>query len=341
MIDIFEKRANEKDPDARMYGPKTTKKILVLVDSFEAFMKNLRETADDVRERFAPLAEARELQEKRDEERRNAEKEASRLREEALELAEEEDQRRRQAEEEERRRTRDAEEERAAAERARLVSERLRRKREQMLARQARETAALSMTPEDAIVQLRNDTLGQEEKTLETALSCLGLVVDNVMNDPDEVRWRRLRKSNPLLQRDLLRFYGGWCFLITCGFREKILKLSEEERLSREVQWFYELFAPSELPSAGGRADVPALAKAYTSGGRRPTDLWKRLREKYGRTHEDVLREMRKDTSGRFAEEGECYLILEEPPIEAKEAWSSWYDRLKRASAALKNKNSN
>jgi len=328
----FLAKAKEVDPDVAIYGPKTRKKILDAAEDFKKLNDSLQMRLDALRTAFLPLEEKRKDELDAQARVKAAEEEARKAAESRKESEEKEALRIAEAQEAERVRREELEEE----VRRREASERLRAKRERQAARRAREAKALRMSPGQALAVLCSELKDSKEK-LATAVDALRLIVDKVMESPDESRWRRLRKSNPLLHRDVLQYYGGWAFLISCGFREKILQLTEQERLQRQIQWYYELYAPSELPESGGRANVAALAMHYSSGGRRPAELWKRLREKYNHTHEDVLRAMRKDKSGRLEAEGECYLVLAEPPVERRDAWTAWYERLKTADLALAN----
>ena len=170
-------------------------------------------------------------------------------------------------------------------ERERLERERIERearekedaKRKQRKER-ARKRRALehSKTPSEALSMLREDVDSNVEVSVRKSLL---YILNGILDHPEETSWRRLRKSNEKLNRDILQHRGGRIFLLSCGFRERILHLNFREILVREIRAYYEATAPQELRERGGRVDVEKLATHYE---RNPSELWRRLSKKYG-----------------------------------------------------------
>lgn len=232
---------------------------------------------------------------------------------------------------------REKEEAKRREERERLEKERIEaevREKEDTRRRERRERARkqraleLSKTPLEAIDMLREDIIEStqnENTTFDSVKSSLLYILNGILDHPEETSWRRLRKSNEKLNRDILRHRGARIFLLSCGFRERILHLNAREVLSREIRAYYEMTAPRELRERGGRVDVEKLATHYE---RNPSELWRRLTKKYGHGRP-------KDVDKKF-KDGDWYLILEEPDAETDtEKWTRWYNRLKEARSLL------
>lgn len=322
----FVRRAKETNPDKLTYGPKTSKRVLEMNASFEGARSSLADISNAVQLSFAPLsADARVAAEKEaeaaaaEEERKTqlaAEETRQRAMKSQLLLLRQEQEAAAHAA------TQEAQEQarvKAAAKRVAMAAERRRQ-----------EAAALAMVPMDALTLLLSQTAA-DRASRQVAISALRTILGNVTECPEEPQWRRLRQSNARLQREVLRWRGGRAFLLSCGFRVKILRIPDVERLQTRLRRYYEMFAPKELPENGGRADVVKLAQHFA--GSKSSELWQRLREKYGHSMEEVVREEKRDAT--MPAEGDSYLVLEEPPVSQAEKWSAWYDRLQSAQVAL------
>ena len=308
----FEKIARETDEDKVIYGPKTAKWILDVKARFDLDVEEIEEIIRVSRmgavkaEREKMEIEARKEKEIRDAKRSENER-----------LAREERERVEKREREEKERLNKERIEREAREK-----ENAKRKERRERARKRR-ASELSKTPSEALSMLRDDLDSNDER--ESVMKSLLYILNGILDHPEETSWRRLRKSNEKLNRDILRHRGGRIFLLSCGFRERILQLSAREILTREIRAYYEAIAPRELRERGGRVDVEKLATLYE---RNQSELWRRLSKKYGHGRP-------KDVDKKF-KDGDWYLIMEEPDAESEtDRWTAWYDRLKKAQEML------
>ena len=258
-------RARATEEDEVIYGPKTAKRILDGKAKFDLDMEEIENTIRVFRMNVEKM------------ERETAEREARKAREiteakrlENERLAREERERVEKREKEERERL-----ERERIEREAREKEDARRKQRKERARKRR-ALEHSKTPSEALSMLREDVDSNVEVSVRKSLL---YILNGILDHPEETSWRRLRKSNEKLNRDILQHRGARIFLLSCGFRERILHLNAREILVREIRTYYEETAPQELRERGGRVDVEKLATHYE---RNPSELWRRLSKKYG-----------------------------------------------------------
>ena len=257
---VFEKRASEKDPDKKIYGPKMVGRVMELVGRVNA-------AAEGANELNVLLAPQRKRQ-----------------------LAEEE-QHRQQCErdflEEHEQHRLDSQQGRLAEHEARVENERaLQQKREETraeiavaMANARRGEAAVAVTHMtlDKAILLLEENCGPQ--ALGEALQALLLICSNVVAHPDESQFRSIRLTNPHFQLTVARHCGGLEALHALGFAEvesldeggNMLVL-EEPSLEKDMEawaaWFERLKTQrSKLQAHMQSCNVAPLPTAVKSVG--------------------------------------------------------------------------
>eukprot|EP00941_MAST-03F_sp_MAST-3F-sp1_P004867 g4867.t1 len=333
---------SKSNPDAAVYGPKMQAKVFALNSRFESLhvadvvqvwmdagASLLEKEASAQAEREKKIAKEKEEEMKKiiakrlaDEKRRKelaraAEEEKSRLEEEA---------KKREA---------------AAAKRLLIIQEREKRVRE-----------AMKRTPSESLSLIVKKYMLSDRQKLGKFLHVFSGLVSQIVREPSNLQWRKLRKHNASLRKNVLSLEGGESLLFSCGFRIKTLILTQAERLAKELRAYYLAFAPQELQNV----QMEQVSKYYSEPSRN-SQLWERLNEKYGKSRADLeelrnLKRMKREKRRRemnsvdnemddfdeedLDKEGELYFVLEEPdPENGAKEWSTWYEKLKKISLEL------
>ena len=332
------KKAAEKDPDKRIYGPKMAKRI----ESLACRVSDLRERLDAIREAHETAvqphleADAQAAQNAQQEAEKKTAAEiakqralaAARRAKDLIEKNKKAVEAKRAAEAEAERKRQDVLRQQRERAEYQEQKERLDRERERI-------SAALRMSREEAMdLLLRyNGRFG-----VSNAISCLKKIMGNIANDPGNKMYRRLRKKNKYINDEVLNRRGGEEILFSFGFRLRRIKVDrdrdQDPRAPREMREkvlretlvrFYKTFAPSELP----KVNIPQVVQ-YFAGEKEPI-LWDKLRQKYGKTKEDIPANYETDKNG------EEFYVMDEPAASDTNAseWQAWFNKIKSARVLL------
>lgn len=279
---VFEKRAREKDPDRKVYGPKMVEQVLQLIER----VKGLREHADEVAEALRPMREEREAEMRAIERRKQAEVEAAAAAQ--RETADAVRAERARAERE----ARAAREAAKEAER-KQVEERLKLIAEGATGLDARRGAApapehgLSLL--DAEAKLRRNCSPPEHRE---ALQALHLFASNAVAHPEDGHFRSIRLLNEHFQHAVARHPGGVEVLLALGFVERetlegdtsilhyVMEEPPIENIDAWARWFDSIkerrdalgtimlsegirILPTATKAAARAADTPAAAATH------------------------------------------------------------------------------
>ncbi|CAM9634893.1 unnamed protein product [Scytosiphon promiscuus] len=231
-VSKFEKRLSEIDPvsGAPRYGESMTAKVIALGAKHQMLLQRLGQVEADVTAAVAQHesheAVSAEEAQKRETERRQEEEARARIR-----LAEAEEERRRALAaqsilDRERERqaveaSRSREERQLAAEQeeARLAEDKRRREREAQ--ELTRSVAVGAAGVEDGLRRI-DDACGGNPAEKKAAVQALQQILRNVASNPEDPRFRRIKRDNENFQRALGRFEGGIQILLSSGFRMQV-----------------------------------------------------------------------------------------------------------------------
>mmetsp|Transcript_19087 Transcript_19087/g.46849 ORF Transcript_19087/g.46849 Transcript_19087/m.46849 type:complete len:387 (-) Transcript_19087:207-1367(-) len=323
----FVERANEKDPDKKIYGPGMVKRVLALDAKAAAIKEEYEALFARWEEAYIPILREKEravAAERAEAERqRAAEAEAEKIRKETEERIRKAEERGREQEarlkEEQKRQAEREAELRLRAEREKYAEQKLQLQKEA-----ERRARAEKMSPAEAlsIIKSKNGYY-QAQRALMTLRTLLG----NIVNDPGVKTYRRVRQKNKHIQSELLQYAGGEDFLLSIGFRMKRIKADLEpnpkKELKQKILQFYKTFAPHELP----KVDVERVVDFFAGG--KEAELWDRLRKKYGKSEEDLPEQFDEDRNG------ELFYVLDEPFTGNRGEWQEWFNTLKAAKSLL------
>lgn len=224
-VGVFEKRALEKDPDKKVYGPKMAERVLAVAGR----LADAAEAADELSDSLAPLRRQRSG-ERRAEQQREEEEAQAAAQAAARAQAAAEDARSRAAA--------DAAAEAAAAEaeERRRVAERLERIAAGEAGADPRRGAAaaprLGLSLTDALAAL---AAACEPAELASAVQALHLLCSNALAYPEDARFRGVRLLNETFQQAVARHAGGVEVLLALGFIEREEAEEDGERLPQIV----------------------------------------------------------------------------------------------------------
>mmetsp|Transcript_15055 Transcript_15055/g.20944 ORF Transcript_15055/g.20944 Transcript_15055/m.20944 type:complete len:396 (-) Transcript_15055:229-1416(-) len=327
----FIAKAEEKDPDKKIYGPGMIKRVKALAVRAEALRPTAEKLAAEWEEAYEPFIQKRKekemkhqeellkrkRQQEQQEEMRLAALRAKQLAEATLREAEE-----RRAEEEKKRQELERKRE-LELERKRYEEQKIRLNKEEERRKKARE-----MSSSEALQLMRDSN---NEYQLSRMLMTLRKLIANIVNDPGVKMYRRIRQANKHVQSELLRYPGGEDFLLAIGFRLRRIKVDDKEPdpkviLKKKILLFYNTFAPRELP----KVDVPRVVDFFAGG--KEAGLWDRLRKKYGKSEEDLPDTFEDDRNGQL------FYVLDEPPVNERSRWQRWFDDLKAVKELIRSR---
>jgi len=253
----FIAKAEEKDPDKKIYGPGMIKRVKALAVRAEALRPTAEKLAADWEGAYEPILQKRKekelkhqeellkrkRQQEQQEEMRLAALRAKQLAEASLREAEE-----RRAEEEKKQKELERKRE-LELERKRYEEQKIKLKKEAERRKKAQE-----MSSSEALQLMRDSN---NEYQVSRMLMTLRTLIANIVNDPGVKMYRRIRQANKHVQSELLRYPGGEDFLLAIGFRLKRIKVDDKEPdpklvLKKKILLFYNTFAPHELPKVDG-----------------------------------------------------------------------------------------
>eukprot|EP00752_Nemacystus_decipiens_P011045 g9813.t1 len=228
----FEKRLSETDPvsGAPRYGESMTAKVVALGARHQTLLQRLGQLEADITAAVS-LHESREAisaeeAQKREAERQQEEEARGRIRQ-----AEAEEERRRAVAAQsilERERERQAaeanrsrEERQRAAEREAARQAEDKRRRELEAQELTRSVAVGAAGVEDGLRRI-DDACGGNRTEKKAAVQALQQILRNVASNPEDPRFRRIKRDNENFQRALGRFEGGIQILLSSGFRMQV-----------------------------------------------------------------------------------------------------------------------
>eukprot|EP00904_Undaria_pinnatifida_P009674 jgi/Undpi1/5837/HiC_scaffold_2.g01111.m1 len=228
----FEKRLSETDPvsGAPRYGDGMTAKVIALAAKHQALLQRLvqveAEVTAAVSQHESRHAVATEEERKREAERLQEEEARIRIR-----LAEAEEERRRAAlsqsildQQRERvaaeaNRSREERQQAADEEAARLAEDKRRRERG---AQELTGSVAVGAAGVEDGLRRIDDACGGNPLEKKAAVEALQQILRNVASNPEDPRYRRIKRDNENFQRALGRFEGGIQILLSSGFRMQV-----------------------------------------------------------------------------------------------------------------------
>ena len=240
-VDKFVAKANETDPDKIVFGPQMVQKVKELSARLDEVLARCVEWRTEVKVRWKVEEEARkgadterqaqvkqqvEEQQRVKEQERQARDEDARLLAEKARREEEERQRKRK-EAEERERQEQEQERRETEEKARRKEAERRLEEEARLRKEAEDRAqtqaAETMNLDGALRMLREGfrATSESQRRLREVLKVLHTFMTYIVAEPSDPKFRKIRRDNPDVQRDILQHQGGLECLYALGFREK------------------------------------------------------------------------------------------------------------------------
>ncbi|CAM9867456.1 unnamed protein product, partial [Ectocarpus sp. 8 AP-2014] len=239
-VSKFERRLNETDPvsGAPRYGESMTAKVVALGAKHQALLQRLPQLEAEITAAVSQH-ESREVVSAEEARKREVERQQQEDARERMRLAEAEEERRRAVatqsildRERERQATEAAqsrEERQRAAEQeeARLAEDKRRRERE---AQELASSVAVGAAGVEDGLRRIDDACGgnpAEKKAAVQALQQASKAADtpilrNVASNPEDPRFRRIKRDNENFQRALGRFEGGIQILLSSGFRMQV-----------------------------------------------------------------------------------------------------------------------
>ncbi|GAB5361881.1 hypothetical protein AAMO2058_000751100 [Amorphochlora amoebiformis] len=328
---VFVAKAEEKDPDKKIYGAGMVKRVLALNERLSSLRPRLEPLLEAWGKAFEPISQKRlnddQMAKQQELARAEAAEAAERMREaarRAREIAEAGRAKARLRREQEEKRRKELEE------KTRLEKERIEyeEQKKRLKEEAERRQAAEKMKPEEVLKLIRDSNSFLQVSRVITTLKVL---MGNIVNDPGEKTYRRIRKSNKHIQSELLQYKGGEEFLLSIGFRLRRILINTEgptdkhpkAELREKLLTFYKTFAPNELP----KVDIPRVVDFFAGG--KETELWERLKKKYGKGEEDLPTNYKSDPKGQL------FYVLDEPSVSSQNEWQTWFKNLKRARALL------
>ena len=249
-VDKFVAKAKETNPDKAVYGPQMVQKVLEFQDQFESMLARSSELRQSAEARWRVEEEAlRGVALQEEEVARALQTRANEVRERDRIAREAEEQRLAEIarkEEEERAKKRKEREEREAEEQERerlLVEERARKKeverqrdeherQEREAVEAAQREAAETMTLDGAVRMLREGFRAtvEDQRALLRVLQLLNTFLTNIVAEPSDPMFRKIRKDNQEVQKNFLQYRGALECLYSIGFREKRVPGSTDRR---------------------------------------------------------------------------------------------------------------
>jgi hypothetical protein len=210
-VEVFQKRAAEKDPDRKVYGPKMVERVLEMVARFSS----AREHAEELEQQLESLRRRRQGADEDERNERQAAAEAKAAATRAAVMAAAAERGRVEGEKAAARAAADRAEQQRVAERLRLIAEGAAGADPRRGAAPAPEVG-LSLLEAEA--KLRSSCGAAEHRE---ALQSLHLIASNAIAHPEEPHFRSLRLLNEHLQHSVARHGGGVEVLMALGFVER------------------------------------------------------------------------------------------------------------------------